>query len=66
MVTRRAFNTGLAAGLAATGLPLKTQAASYNGPNVVLLANGVVSGFTLNFGAGKRCTYDDFKGLTCG
>ena len=36
-----------------------------NGPNVVLLANGVVSGFTLGFGADTRCQQESFAGLTC-
>ena len=40
MVTRRAFNTGLTAGIAASALPLQTQAASYRGPNVVLIRFG--------------------------
>ena len=40
MVTRRAFNTGLAAGLASTALPFKANAVSYNGPNVVLIRFG--------------------------
>ncbi|MEL7151486.1 MAG: hypothetical protein AAGK71_12160 [Pseudomonadota bacterium] len=40
MVTRRAFNAGLGAGLAASALPGGAQAASYRGPNVVLIRFG--------------------------
>ncbi len=40
MVTRRDFTTGLAAGAAATALPLSSQAAPYRGPNVVLIRFG--------------------------
>ncbi len=40
MVTRRDFTAGLAAGAAATTLPLPSQAARYRGPNVVLIRFG--------------------------
>ena len=40
MVTRRDFTAGLAAGAAATTLPLPSQAALYRGPNVVLIRFG--------------------------
>ncbi|NNF72942.1 MAG: sulfatase-like hydrolase/transferase [Rhodobacteraceae bacterium] len=40
MVTRRAFNAGLGAGLAANVLPKSAGAASYRGPNVVLIRFG--------------------------
>lgn len=36
-----------------------------NGPNVLLLANGTVSGFTLNFNDRGRCLHDSFEGLIC-
>ncbi len=40
MVTRRAFNAGLGAGLAASALPGPAMAQSYRGPNVVLIRFG--------------------------
>lgn len=40
MVTRRTFNTRLGAGLAAAALPRAASAASYRGPNVVLIRFG--------------------------
>ena len=40
MVTRRAFNTGIGAGLVASALPEAGQAQSYRGPNVVLIRFG--------------------------
>lgn len=36
-----------------------------DGPNVVLLANGTVSGFAVNFAQGARCVLDRARGLTC-
>ena len=40
MVTRRAFNAGMGAGLAATAIPQLAQAKSYRGPNVILIRFG--------------------------
>ena len=40
MVTRRAFNTGLGAGIAASAMPGALHAQSYRGPNVVLIRFG--------------------------
>ena len=40
MVTRRAFNTGLGAGIAAGTFPMVSEAAEYRGPNVVLIRFG--------------------------
>ena len=40
MVTRRAFNAGLTAGIAGAALPNSAPAASYRGPNVVLIRFG--------------------------
>lgn len=36
-----------------------------DGPNVVLLANGTVSGFAVNFTNGAACVQDALTGLTC-
>ena len=40
MVTRRAFNAGLGASVAASALPIRAGAASYRGTNVVLIRFG--------------------------
>ncbi len=40
MVSRRNFTTGLAAGAVASSLPLPSRAASYRGPNIVLIRFG--------------------------
>ena len=40
MITRRTFNAGLGAGLAASALPGAARAQSYRGPNVVLIRFG--------------------------
>ena len=40
MITRRTFNAGLGAGLAASALPGTARAQSYRGPNVVLIRFG--------------------------
>lgn len=40
MVTRRAFNAGLGAGVVASALPQSVSAQSYRGPNVVLIRFG--------------------------
>lgn len=36
------------------------------GPNVVLLGDGTVSGFAVDFASGTRCVLDTAAGLTCG
>ena len=40
MVTRRAFNTGIGAGIAASAIPQIAQAKDYRGPNVILIRFG--------------------------
>lgn len=40
MISRRQFGTGLAAGIATTGLPGQARAKPYRGPNVVLIRFG--------------------------
>ena len=40
MVTRRAFNAGLGAGIAASAIPQVAQAKTYRGPNVILIRFG--------------------------
>ncbi len=40
MITRRAFNTALGAGIAATAIPVATEAKTYRGPNVILIRFG--------------------------
>lgn len=36
-----------------------------DGPNVVLLADGSVTGFSVDFPGGVRCVQDSFVGLKC-